>query len=88
MLSITPILIALVVGGAVGFASMLVMNRGNPAFVNLRAQDEPFLVGVGVALLTWSVLADAVVVFTAGMTLALLGVVSRYTTLVDFDSIV
>lgn len=41
---------ALLVGLVVAIVAALLMNRGNPWFLNVKAQDEPIVVGIGAGI--------------------------------------
>lgn len=73
---------------AIGLVAMIIgvllMNKGSRWFVNLKAQDEPILVGAGVAI----ILASSSDLFTAiGVLFVIMALVSRYTGEVDIDVI-
>ena len=63
----------------------LVMNRGNPWFLNAKAQDEPVLIAMGVFLMVG---VGGIIGGAAAMLLILLGFVSRYTDAVQIDELV
>lgn len=85
---------ALLIGLAVVMAAALLMNRGNRWVLNVLAQDEPILVGIGAFLLvgaTW--LAENVGLeprwwMAAGAVVALVGIAARYTDRLDVRGLV
>lgn len=85
---------ALLVGAVTLLVAILVMNRGQRLFVNLAAQDEPVLVAIGAVLIvaTWGAGPVVVEPVTAGPAVGIgfvvLGVMSRYTDLLDVGGVV
>lgn len=85
---------ALLIGLAVVMAAALLMNRGNRWVLNVLAQDEPILVGIGAFLLVgapW--LAENVgleprVWMGFGAVVALIGLAARYTDRFDVRGLV
>lgn len=81
---VEPLLLALVAFGA----AMLLMNRGDRFFVNLRAQDEPAVVAIGVGVLVWGLSASSLGGVGAGAVIAASGVVARYTDRLDYENVI
>lgn len=86
-------LIALVVT----LAAILLMNRGSPWFINAKAQDEPLLVGIGVFLVLaagWLAglpvleVVPTMLWWAAGALAVAVGVLARYTELLDIEGLV
>lgn len=73
---------------AVLITAALLMNRGNWWFINVLAMDEPVLVAIGVAAAFVGFQNSMALVIAAGAAVAAVGVVSRYTNLLDVDSVV
>lgn len=89
-MAIAPIwlLDAIVVGVLVTLVAMLAMNRGDRTVVNLSAQDEPVVVGGGVALAVVGWHFNSGVWMALGAIVALVGVLSRYTDWWDLSEVV
>lgn len=84
-----PVLEAIVVG-ALGFLLIVVLwNRGRSAFVNLGAQDEPFVAALGLAIiaLTWRT-GFQMAGLVLGIGVFLIAAVARYTAVLDISGVV
>lgn len=79
---------ALLIGVLAMLAAVLVMNRGNPKFVVIPAQDEPVLVGAGAFVLAWGATVDLPVLVAIGTGSVALGLVSRYTDIININGLI
>lgn len=78
---------AVLFGLLAAIAALLVFNRGRTWFVNLAAQDEPLVFGVGAALAFYGSMAGNTAVLAAGVVFMVLASLSRYTGLLDFSGV-